>query len=57
MEVTVRSRQGDQHRLQFHGRDWRALAALSATTMGVGALRWATVEEDVHALEPAMASV
>ena len=56
MEVTVRSRQGDQHRLQFNGRDWRALAALSATTMGVGALRWATVAEDVRAPEPAMAS-
>ncbi|GAB3350924.1 glycosyltransferase [Modestobacter lapidis] len=56
MEVTVRSRQGDRHRVQFLDRDWRALAALSATTMGVGALRWASVEEDVPALEPAMVS-
>ncbi|SDY13907.1 PilZ domain-containing protein [Modestobacter sp. DSM 44400] len=41
MQVTVRSKQDDRHRVQFLERDWRALAALSATTMGVGALRWA----------------
>jgi cellulose synthase (UDP-forming) len=41
-EVTVRARQGDRHRLEFRVRDWRALAALSATAMAVGALTWAT---------------
>ena len=46
MEVTVRSRQGDRHRVQFLYRDWRALAALSATAMGLGALRWAHVVPD-----------
>jgi cellulose synthase (UDP-forming) len=45
MHVTVRSRQGDRHRVQFLDKDWRALAALSATTMGVGALRWAPAVE------------
>jgi cellulose synthase (UDP-forming) len=59
MQVTVRSRQGDRHRVQFLDRDWRALAALSATAMGVGALRWADAGQDVvlperhAALEPA----
>jgi cellulose synthase (UDP-forming) len=41
-EVTVCSRQQDRHRLEFRVRDWRALAALSATAMAVGALTWAT---------------
>jgi cellulose synthase (UDP-forming) len=41
-EVTVCSRQEDRHRLEFRVRDWRALAALSATAMAVGALAWAT---------------
>jgi cellulose synthase (UDP-forming) len=39
--VTVCSRQEDHHRLEFRVRDWRALAALSATAMAVGALAWA----------------
>jgi cellulose synthase (UDP-forming) len=52
MEVTVRSRQGDRHRVQFLDKDWRALAALSATTMGVGALRWApAVEADQRTID------
>jgi hypothetical protein len=38
--VAVRSRSGEQHRLQFLGRPWVALAAMSATTMGAGAARW-----------------
>jgi hypothetical protein len=42
LEVTVCSRQEDRHRLEFRVQDWRALAALSATAMGVGALTWAT---------------
>ena len=46
MEVTVRSRQDSRHRVQFLEQDWRALAALSATTMGVGARRWASAVED-----------
>jgi cellulose synthase (UDP-forming) len=37
----VRSRAGDVHRLQFVGRQWPALAALSATAFGAGAARWA----------------
>jgi cellulose synthase (UDP-forming) len=53
MEVTIRSRQGDRHRVQFLDRDWRALAALSATAMGVGARRWASaVEEDALPVLP-----
>jgi cellulose synthase (UDP-forming) len=39
--ATVRSRQGQVHRLQFVGRQWRELAALSATAFGAGASRWA----------------
>jgi cellulose synthase (UDP-forming) len=39
--ATVRSRQDDVHRLQFVGRQWAALAALSATAFGAGAARWA----------------
>jgi cellulose synthase (UDP-forming) len=50
MEVTVRSRQDHRHRVQFLDRDWRALAALSATTMGVGAQRWASVVSDTGAV-------
>lgn len=38
--VVVRSRDGQRHHLQFLGRPWVALAALSATTMGSGAARW-----------------
>ncbi|WP_158657543.1 glycosyltransferase [Blastococcus saxobsidens] len=38
---TVRSREGDVHRLQFTGRQWVELAALSATAFGAGAARWA----------------
>ena len=45
MQVTVRSRQDGRHRVQFLEKDWRALAALSATTMGGGAQRWATAVE------------
>jgi cellulose synthase/poly-beta-1,6-N-acetylglucosamine synthase-like glycosyltransferase len=59
-EVTVCSRQEDRHRLEFCVRDWRALAALSATAMGVGASTWARdvgtavrVREPVLELEPA----
>ncbi|MGY1631546.1 glycosyltransferase [Geodermatophilus sp. SYSU D01186] len=54
-EVTVRSVQEDRHRLQFRVRDWRALAALSATAMGVGALTWAADAGD--AVRPAAAGV
>ncbi|SNR54921.1 cellulose synthase (UDP-forming) [Blastococcus mobilis] len=43
--ATVRSRQGGLHRLQFIGRQWIALAALSATAFGAGAARWAAVRE------------
>ncbi|MGY2082184.1 glycosyltransferase [Blastococcus sp. SYSU DS0539] len=39
--ATVRSRAGDVHRLQFVGRQWAQLAALSATAFGAGAARWA----------------
>lgn len=39
--ATVRSRQGDVHRLQFVGRQWSELAALSATAFGAGSARWA----------------
>jgi hypothetical protein len=57
-QVAVRSRQDSRHRLQFLARDWRALAALSATAMGVGALAWASAVEDssradLPVLEPA----
>jgi cellulose synthase (UDP-forming) len=41
LRAVVRSRQGDRHRLQFVGRQWTALAALSATAFGAGAARWA----------------
>ncbi|NEK86735.1 hypothetical protein GCU60_13370 [Blastococcus saxobsidens] len=41
--ATVRSRQDDVHRLQFTGRQWVELAALSATAFGAGAARWAAV--------------
>jgi len=55
--VAVRSRQGNRHRLQFMVRDWRALAALSATAMGVGARAWAPagngVVVDVPVMQPA----
>jgi cellulose synthase (UDP-forming) len=47
-EVTVCSRQEDRHRLEFRVRDWRALAALSATAMGVGAPTWATDAAQGH---------
>jgi cellulose synthase (UDP-forming) len=43
--ATVRSRQGDLHRLQFIGRQWIPLAALSATAFGAGAARWAAARE------------
>ncbi|MGY2128613.1 glycosyltransferase [Blastococcus sp. SYSU DS0617] len=39
--ATVRSRVDDVHRLQFVGRQWAELAALSATAFGAGAARWA----------------
>lgn len=39
-QVVVRSRDGQRHHLQFLGRPWATLAALSATTMGAGAARW-----------------
>ncbi|WP_346619433.1 glycosyltransferase [Blastococcus montanus] len=42
--ATVRSRKDDVHRVQFVGRQWAALAALSATAFGAGAARWAAVE-------------
>ncbi|MDK3257885.1 glycosyltransferase [Blastococcus capsensis] len=42
--ATVRSRRGDIHRLQFTGRQWAELAALSATAFGAGAARWAATE-------------
>jgi cellulose synthase (UDP-forming) len=38
--AAVRNRQGDLHRLQFIGRQWMSLAALSATSFGAGAARW-----------------
>ena len=38
--ATVRWRQDDVHRLQFVGRQWAELAALSATAFGAGAARW-----------------
>jgi cellulose synthase (UDP-forming) len=41
LRATVRSRQGERHRLQFVGRQWTALAGLSATAFGAGAARWA----------------
>jgi cellulose synthase (UDP-forming) len=41
--ATVRHREGDLHRLQFVGRQWIELAALSATAFGAGAARWAAV--------------
>ena len=37
----MRSRDGQAHRLQFVGRQWVPLAALSATAFGAGAARWA----------------
>ncbi|MGY2004009.1 glycosyltransferase [Blastococcus sp. SYSU DS1024] len=42
--AVVRSRTEDVHRVQFVGRQWRGLAALSATAFGAGAARWAAVE-------------
>ncbi|MGY1723572.1 glycosyltransferase [Blastococcus sp. SYSU DS0533] len=39
--AVVRSRADDVHRLQFVGRQWCELAALSATAFGAGAARWA----------------
>ena len=39
--ATVRSREDDVYRLQFTGRQWAELAALSATAFGAGAARWA----------------
>jgi cellulose synthase (UDP-forming) len=41
--ATVRRREGELHRLQFVGRQWIELAALSATAFGAGAARWAAV--------------
>jgi cellulose synthase (UDP-forming) len=43
LRATVRSRDGLVHRLQFVGRQWGPLAALSATAFGAGAARWADV--------------
>ena len=40
---TVRSRQGLVHRIQFVGRQWIPLAALSATAFGAGSARWGHV--------------
>ncbi|MCF6733729.1 glycosyltransferase [Blastococcus sp. KM273129] len=49
--AVVRSRVDDVHRLQFTGRQWRGLAALSATAFGAGAARWAATEITPVALE------
>ncbi|CCG04501.1 glycosyltransferase [Blastococcus saxobsidens] len=51
--ATVRSRQGDVHRLQFTGRQWAELAALSATAFGAGAARWAAAAEVTPSTVPA----
>ena len=40
---TVRSRHGLVHRVQFVGRQWIPLAALSATAFGAGSARWGEV--------------
>jgi cellulose synthase (UDP-forming) len=42
--AVVRSRAHDVHRLQFVGRQWGELAALSGTAFGAGAARWAGAE-------------
>jgi cellulose synthase (UDP-forming) len=57
--VTVRSRDDERHHVQFLGRPWVALAALSATSMGAGAARWvlsdtqATTAAAARPLQPA----
>ncbi|MCZ2861085.1 glycosyltransferase [Blastococcus sp. VKM Ac-2987] len=52
--ATVRSRADDVHRVQFVGRQWVQLAALSATAFGAGAARWAaTVVTPLAVPEPA----
>jgi cellulose synthase (UDP-forming) len=38
--AVVRSREGAIHRLQFVGRQWTELAALSSTAFGAGSARW-----------------
>ncbi|MGY1826872.1 glycosyltransferase [Blastococcus sp. SYSU DS0541] len=53
--AVVRSRAEDVHRLQFVGRQWRELAALSATAFGAGAARSAAVEVTPVTVEPAVA--
>ncbi|MGY1915961.1 glycosyltransferase [Blastococcus sp. SYSU DS0973] len=51
--ATVRSRADDVHRVQFVGRQWAELAALSATAFGAGAARWAaTLVTPLTAPEP-----
>ena len=46
--AVVRSRQDDVHRVQFVGRQWAALASLSATAFGAGAARWASAVATPH---------
>ncbi|MGY1987329.1 glycosyltransferase [Blastococcus sp. SYSU DS0669] len=53
--AVVRSRAEDVHRLQFVGRQWRELAALSATAFGAGAARSAAEEVTPVTVEPAVA--
>jgi cellulose synthase (UDP-forming) len=43
LRAMVRSRDGLVHRVQFVGRQWQPLAALSATAFGAGSARWGDV--------------
>ena len=45
-QATVRSRDGQVHRMQFVGRQWTELAALSSTAFGAGAARWGAASAD-----------
>jgi cellulose synthase (UDP-forming) len=49
LRATVRSREGLVHRLQFVGRQWLPLAALSGTAFGAGSARWGTVATELPA--------
>jgi cellulose synthase (UDP-forming) len=53
LRAMVRSRDGVIHRLQFIGRQWVPLAALSASAFGAGSARWGNVATDLPAVQPA----
>ena len=49
LRATLLSREGLVHRLQFVGRQWLPLAALSATAFGAGSARWGIVATELPA--------